>query len=98
VCPGAGSSLTIPVTDAAYYVVRVGSLSDATLALVLSCTPDAAPCAADFNQDGGIDGTDVDAFFEAWVAADATADVDQSGGVDGADVDAFFAVWSAGGC
>jgi hypothetical protein len=98
VCPGAGSSLTIPVTDAAYYIVRVGSQSDAALTLELSCTPDAAPCAADFNQDGGIDGADVDAFFEAWVAADVTADVDQNGGVDGSDVDAFFLVWSAGGC
>jgi len=56
------------------------------------------PCPADFNQDGGVDGTDVDVFFEAWTAADSATDIDLSGGVDGADVDAFFLYWSAGGC
>jgi len=33
------------------------------------------PCPADFNQDGGVDGADVDAFFEAWEAGHASADV-----------------------
>ncbi len=56
------------------------------------------PCPADFNQDGGIDGADVDAFFAAWEAGDAPADVNQDGGIDGADVDYFFNVWEAGGC
>ncbi len=55
-------------------------------------------CPADFNQDGGIDGADVDAFFAAWEAGSLTADVNQDGGVDGADVDTFFAAWEAGGC
>ncbi len=56
------------------------------------------PCPADFNQDGGIDGGDVDAFFAAWESGDSSADVNQDGGVDGADVSAFFAAWEAGGC
>ena len=30
--------------------------------------PECAACAADYNQDGGIDGADVDAFFAAWEA------------------------------
>ena len=55
-------------------------------------------CAADFNQDGGVDGADINAFFEAWEAGESTADVNLDGGVDGADVDAFFLVWEAGGC
>ncbi|MBL9002064.1 MAG: hypothetical protein JNK25_13105 [Phycisphaerae bacterium] len=55
-------------------------------------------CPADFNQDGGVDGADVDAFFAAWEAGEPIADVNQDGGVDGADVDTFFAAWEAGGC
>ncbi len=55
-------------------------------------------CPADFNQDGGIDGGDVDAFFDAWEAGDASADVNQDGGIDGADVSYFFNAWEAGGC
>jgi hypothetical protein len=58
--------------------------------------PGSAYCPADFNQDGGIDGADVDAFFAQWEAGDATADVNQDGGVDGSDVDFFFGVWEAG--
>lgn len=55
-------------------------------------------CFADYNQDGGIDGTDVDFFFVDWSAGSFNADVNQDGGVDGADVDLFFVQWSAGGC
>jgi hypothetical protein len=58
----------------------------------------AAPCVADFNQDGGVDGLDVEVFFEAWVNADASADTNQDGGVDGTDVEIFFEQWSNGGC
>ncbi|MBL9001284.1 MAG: immunoglobulin domain-containing protein [Phycisphaerae bacterium] len=56
------------------------------------------PCPADFNQDGGIDGADVDAFFAAWEAGDFAADVNGDGGIDGADVDTFFFYWENGGC
>lgn len=55
-------------------------------------------CPADFNQDGGIDGADVDAFFAAWEGGDSSADVNQDGGIDGSDVSTFFAAWEAGGC
>jgi hypothetical protein len=55
-------------------------------------------CPADFNEDGGIDGSDVDAFFAAWELGVCDADVNADGGVDGSDVDAFFAAWEAGGC
>jgi hypothetical protein len=55
-------------------------------------------CFADFNEDGGVDGADVDAFFVAWVAGDPTADVNEDGGVDGSDVDAFFVAWVQAAC
>jgi hypothetical protein len=55
-------------------------------------------CAADYNQDGGIDGSDVQAFFADWENAAGCSDVNQDGGIDGADVGAFFDVWEAGGC
>ncbi|MBS0197990.1 MAG: hypothetical protein JSR77_14635 [Planctomycetes bacterium] len=68
--------------------------SNAAALTVENCTP----CPADFNQDGGIDGADVGAFFSAWEAGDPSADVNADGGVDGADVTTFFAAWEAGGC
>ncbi|MBL9001319.1 MAG: hypothetical protein JNK25_09305 [Phycisphaerae bacterium] len=56
-------------------------------------------CAAgDFNQDGGADGADVEAFILAWENADPSADVNQDGGIDGRDVETFFIAWEAGGC
>lgn len=57
-----------------------------------------APCYADFNQDGGIDGADVEAFYADWEAGFVAADVNQDGGIDGADVETFFAAWEAGAC
>lgn len=60
--------------------------------------PDVCQCPADFNQDGGVDGGDVEAFFVAWSAAEIRSDVNFDGGVDGADVEFFFSAWSAGGC
>ncbi|MCX5691819.1 MAG: hypothetical protein NTV94_18835, partial [Planctomycetota bacterium] len=56
------------------------------------------PCFADFNQDGGIDGADIEAFFTAWELGVAAADVNEDGGVDGADIETFFLAWQAGGC
>ncbi|MFZ4575286.1 MAG: PA14 domain-containing protein, partial [Phycisphaerales bacterium] len=53
-------------------------------------------CAADFNQDGGVDGDDVIAFFTAWDAGELVADFNADGGVDGDDVIQFFARWDQG--
>ncbi|MBS0195201.1 MAG: DUF642 domain-containing protein [Planctomycetes bacterium] len=55
-------------------------------------------CPADFNQDGGVDGSDVAAFFDRWELGNCDADTNQDGGVDGADVDAFFEAWETGNC
>ncbi len=53
-------------------------------------------CLGDFNNDGGVDGDDVIAFFSAWDAGIITADVNQDGGVDGDDVITFFNAWDSG--
>ncbi len=55
-------------------------------------------CAADFNEDGGVDGGDVEAFYVAWEEGAECGDVNLDGGVDGGDVEAFFVVWEQGGC
>jgi len=60
--------------------------------------PIAPSCIADFNQDGGVDGVDVEAFFLVWQTGDTRADANQDGGVDGVDVETFFLAWQAGGC
>jgi hypothetical protein len=54
------------------------------------------PCTGDYNNDGGIDGSDVEAFFVDWQSGNPNADIDGNGGVDGADVDAFFGFWVEG--
>jgi hypothetical protein len=53
-------------------------------------------CIGDFNDDGGVDGADVEAFYTAWAAAETNADTNGDGGVDGGDVEAFFARWQTG--
>jgi len=63
-----------------------------------SLPPGCPPCAADFNQDGGVDGSDVEAFFDVWEAGTGCGDVNLDGGVDGADVGSFFDLWEEGGC
>lgn len=55
-------------------------------------------CVADYNDDGGIDGQDIAAFFEAWESGLPEADITDDGGVDGADVELFFFAWEGGGC
>ena len=57
-----------------------------------------APCIADFNLDGGIDGADLADFYVAWEAGSNAADVNLDGGIDGADVESFITLWEAGGC
>lgn len=53
-------------------------------------------CPCDWNSDGGIDGSDVDAYFSDWVAG--IGDMNLDGGVDGADVQVFFDRWVQGAC
>ncbi|MFZ4575023.1 MAG: hypothetical protein ACOYN0_11535, partial [Phycisphaerales bacterium] len=62
-----------------------------------ACAWRADGCFSDYNNDGGIDGDDVIAFFADWDAGLDCGDVDASTGVDGDDVIIFFAAWDAGG-
>lgn len=76
------------------------SANDALQDLAFSLTGEifSSPCPADFNQDGGVDGIDVESFFQAWTNGDLSADVNTDGGVDGQDVGVFFTAWENGGC
>ncbi|MBL9000662.1 MAG: hypothetical protein JNK25_05945 [Phycisphaerae bacterium] len=99
---GLQSAVTFNATAGFIYQIRVGGYLTRTGCGVLNiaCTPgEGCPgCAADFNQDGGIDGADVGAFYDVWEAGETCGDVNQDGGIDGADVDYFFSVWEQGGC
>jgi len=89
---------TLTVSD--FAGVDVGSIRSFTLLYTdqqSACTA-CAQCAADFNQDGGVDGDDVGAFFADWENGQPCADVNLDGGIDGSDIDLFFATWEAGGC
>lgn len=55
-------------------------------------------CYADANEDGGIDGSDIQTFFGLWELSDPTADLNNDGGVDGADLELFFTSWESGNC
>lgn len=92
-----GSSLMLSgatLDDAGYYDVR---LTTACGSFITTAAYVTVNCPADFNQDGGVDGGDVDAYFSIWVEGGSAADFNNDGGIDGADVDAFFARW-IGGC
>ena len=76
--------------------VRTGK--GAPILMTRTTIPVAAPCFADYNRDGGVDGGDVEAFFLDWEAGVSEADVNLDGGVDGGDVETFYVSWEAGGC
>jgi hypothetical protein len=63
-----------------------------------ACGWQASNCPADFNVDGGVDGSDIGAFFTDWESGSPCADTNLDGGIDGADVETFFSAWQNGGC
>ncbi|MBS0197598.1 MAG: hypothetical protein JSR77_12660 [Planctomycetes bacterium] len=58
--------------------------------------PIAPSCPSDVDCSGGVDGSDVGAFFSLWEASNNRADFNHDGGIDGADVESFFLVWQSG--
>lgn len=50
-------------------------------------------CWCDINQDGGIDGGDVEYFFGLWEAGSDCADTNRDGGVDGGDIEHYLCAW-----
>jgi subtilisin-like proprotein convertase family protein len=90
---------TLTISDNA--TLDVGTINAWSIGSITTqgpCDSACPACAADFNQDGGVDGGDIEAFFGAWAAGDSCGDTNLDGGVDGADIESFFQVWSAGGC
>lgn len=66
--------------------------------ITISVLPSCPACAADYDEDGGVTGADLAAFFADYESGDACADVDADGGVTGGDLAFFFAAFEAGGC
>lgn len=75
---------------------------DYAITLTGTCFPEASNpcgnCPSDFDQSGGIDGADIEAFFFSWTDGAPCADVNFDGGIDGVDVEFFFARWETGEC
>jgi len=64
-----------------------------------SYTCSACPvCPADYNQDGGVTGDDISAFFADFEAGSGCADTNVDGGITGDDIATFFIAFEAGGC
>jgi len=55
-------------------------------------------CPADYNQDGGVTGDDIAAFFADFENGADCADTNIDGGITGDDIAALFTVFEAGGC
>lgn len=53
-------------------------------------------CIADMDNNGGVDGGDLGAFFNYFEAGDDAADLDRNGGIDGGDLAVFMAAFEAG--
>jgi len=90
---------TLRITDNAG--IDIGSIDSFTFVDITetaNCGGSCAPCAADYNLDGGVDGSDIASFFPDWEASSTCADVNLDGGIDGGDIEAFFIVWQNGGC
>jgi hypothetical protein len=101
-CASGTTTLTIPVVSGQNYTIRVGGHNGATGIgnLSITCTPASScpACAADYDDNGGVDGGDLAAFFADFEAGAECADVDGNGGVDGGDLATFFGLFEAGGC
>jgi polyhydroxybutyrate depolymerase len=60
---------------------------------IVSSSKGCAPCAADVNGDGAIDGGDLGIVLSAWGSADPIADIDADGMVNGGDLAILLAAW-----
>jgi hypothetical protein len=82
----------VDISTGARFRCRVQTLCGETVSDVATLTV----CLGDHNCDGGVDGSDIDAFIRNWTDASPSADVNQDGGVDGADIQPFFTAWESG--
>lgn len=83
--------------DDGEYHVTVHNLcgDDQSIAVQVRAIP---ACPGDFDNSGGVDASDIAAFFSAYERGLLLADVDLSGGIDATDMAVFFASFEAGGC
>ena len=90
-----GYYFTVGTTGPAdyFHLSRLGYEQLSMLETQLLLNP---PCPFDFNEDGGVDGADIETFFLAWQDGLPIADVNADGGVDGADIETFFLGWQSG--
>lgn len=92
--PLVGATTCLIQGDAGFFTSSfTNKLSSGTLQLLGPLT---RICLADFNCDGGADGSDLEAFFTIWETGYPAADVNQDGGVDGGDVETFIVAWENG--
>jgi hypothetical protein len=73
--------------------LTTGVLGCTDRTLHLDASP--APCAADFNNDGGVSTQDIFDFINAWFAGDPRADVN-GGGLSVTDILDYLTIWFTG--
>lgn len=73
----------------------LGSMGDVELVGLAWQTRVCPPFIADYDNDGGVTGADLGAFFADYEIGDPCADTDQDGGVTPADMAWFFACYEA---
>ena len=73
---------SIPMGPQGFAFVVTGEVADAT-----------APCPADLDESGTVDGTDLAVLIAGWGNSNLMADLDASGSVDGADLATLLAAW-----
>jgi hypothetical protein len=79
-----------------YYVLLTNQCGTTRSSMTRVIEDAGQPCIGDYNQDGGVDGSDIESFFLDWAEGFTQADLNQDGGVDGADIETFFVAWEAG--
>ncbi len=93
---GTTNDLEFEATAGTTYFIRVATHFSQRVNFAVTLDEVVPRCIGDFNQDGGIDGADVESFFVAWSGGEPVADLNQDGGIDGGDVETFFGHWEAG--
>jgi len=83
-----------PQRDAGFYFIFVDFVTPPSPFPGNPCTP----CISDYNQDGGVTGDDVAAFFIDFEAGAGCSDVNQDGGITGSDIETFFLFFENSGC
>jgi hypothetical protein len=97
---GTQSELSFVASEGTQYWIRIASAAGADGGPgEFQIEQDPCPlCPADYDDNGGVDGGDLSAFFSDFESGAGCADVDGNGGVDGGDLALFFALFEAGGC